>query len=165
MIASQITNLRQRLTPRPPAESTQNPAPAPLRQSIAVVTSTPREFFSQNHIMAIAGSALMSVSLLLHLNPSFGLLVGLHVSPPMFVVLFVIGGAMAIYGISRREGLPLLGTNQARTTSMSFLGVHQLEQCLKFCFRFGPSRSRVPASTVEHSHNAAVVSVRPIKLA
>lgn len=174
LIASQITRLRQRLAPRPPAEPNQNPAPitvtqpsAPVRHSATVLTSPSpsRSRFSQNQTLVIAGSTLMGISLLLHLNPSFGLFIGLHLSPPLFVLSFVLGGAMAIYGISRKESAPLLDTDQVRTTSMSFLGGHQIEQCLKFCFRFGRSSSRVPAATVEHSNIAPIPSVQSIELA
>lgn len=163
LIASQITALRRDLASRMPAESNQNSnpttmsqplAPAPLLKSFAIVTpAPPQSCLSQNCGLLITGSTLMSASLLLQLNPSFGLLIGLHLSPPLFVLVFVIGGAMAIYGISRKESGPSLIIDPVRTSSMLCLGGQQVEQYLKFCFRFG--RSRSPDLTVAESPSNA----------
>lgn len=100
----QINKLQERLDDLSP------PPPAPLvtqshQQSDAHLSIIPNlpHLMSSNTVLIIVGSSLVGTSVLLNLSPQFALLLGIHLSPAMFVILVVAGASMAIYGLSRKD--------------------------------------------------------------
>ncbi len=158
LIAAQIAILEQRLN-EVSQEShigAQHNQKGPLVLKInqppsrPIVPASPY-FLSRNKTIAAAGFGLMGSSLLLHLSPTFALMVGIHLSPAMFVVLVVAGACMAGYGLSRKE--PPRANTGTPVLQSPFYG-RQIEQFLKFCFSFGRSGNRVALDSSSTNQSA-----------
>ncbi|MBP6918470.1 MAG: hypothetical protein KBB94_06110 [Legionellaceae bacterium] len=161
LIAAQITIVEQRMKDitRPISQEShigaQHNQEGPLVLEINQPPSRPivhasPYFLSLNKTIAAAGCGLMGGSLLLHLNPTFALMVGIHLSPAMFVVLVVAGACMAGYGLSRKE--PPRANTGTPVLQSPFYG-RQIEQFLKFCFSFGRSGNRVALDSLPASQS------------
>lgn len=104
---AQLTNLLP-LPPAPPIDhnipqAVMTPPFPPISQgSIFPNPAT----LSTNTLLILAGSGLVSTCVLLNLSPKFAMLLGIHLSPPMFVLLVVIGAGMVAYGLSQKEPDP-----------------------------------------------------------
>jgi hypothetical protein len=140
LIDLQITSLQQRIVA---ATNPVTEQPAGALSPILDEDGQPKPqsspyCLSRNKTIAVVGFGIIGISLLLHLNSSFALLVGIHLSPAMFVVLVVAGACMAGYGISRKEqpNAPPAIRPAAASWQPPFYG-QQIEQILKFCFKFG----------------------------
>ena len=161
LIAAQIAIVEQRLKDitRPisqeshiRAQHQEGPLVLEISQppSRPIVPASPY-FLSRNKTIAAAGFGLLGGSLLLQLNPTFALMVGIHLSPAMFVVLVVTGACMAGYGLSRKEPPP---ANTGTTVLQPPFYGRQIEQFLNFCFSFGRSGNRVPLYSSSASQSA-----------
>ena len=162
LIAAQIAFVKQRLEDITRPISQESPIRAQHNQagplvleisqppSPPIVPASPY-CLSRNKTIATAGCGLMGGSLLLHLNPTFALMVGIHLSPAMFVVLVVTGACMAGYGLSRKESPP---ANTGTPVLQSPFYGRQIEQFLQFCFSFGRSGNRVALDSSSASQSA-----------
>ncbi|MGV3739770.1 MAG: hypothetical protein ACO1N3_00550 [Gammaproteobacteria bacterium] len=101
----QINKLQDRLEnllPPPPNLPETQPHQQSQEPPFPVIPNSPHPM-SLNGALAIVGSSLVGACVLLNLSPQFALLLGIHLSPAMFVILVLAGSSMAIYGISRKD--------------------------------------------------------------
>lgn len=109
--------------------------------SISAVEPPPTQTMSSNTILAIAGAGLVSASILLNLCPKFALLLGIHLSPTMFVIFVVAGASMAIYGLSHKdpENSPPSDGHNSPTQDSLFFSLQYLKSCFGFWSREEPA--------------------------
>lgn len=148
LISEQITILEQRLVPATPHQAglahcdAHNHPPSHGTQSQEIIVHASWQLLTRHKMIAGSGAGLMGTSLFLHLAPSFALSVGIHLSPAMFVVLFVVGSCLFGYGISRKEQptTPPLTNSNTSNGYASLYGV-QIEKFLRFFFIFRQQES------------------------
>ena len=108
---------------QPPSSNRAEDIPQASGVAAAITTQppTPSVFFglSANTWMILIGSSLVTTSVLLNLSPKFAMLLGVYLSPFMFVLLVVIGAAMTIYGASQRDPESLPPPNSQRPSCFS----------------------------------------------
>jgi hypothetical protein len=159
LISEQITILEQRLVPATPHQAglthsdVRNHQPSHGTQSQEIIVHASWQLLTRHKMIAGSGAGLMGTSLLLHLAPSFALIVGIHLSPAMFVVLFVLGACLFGYGISRKEQPTTPPPTNSNTSNgyASLYGV-QIEKFLKFFFNFRQQEGAATHSPVSSAN-------------
>jgi hypothetical protein len=100
-----------------------------------------------HNLLALVGLGLISINVVLNLNPKFALLLGIHLSPAMFVVLVAVGACMVGYGVSRKEP-------DADNSRINYY--------LRCCFRFGQSSSNTPNTEPATQPNSSRINNPPL---
>lgn len=159
LISEQITILEQYLVHATPHQAglthsdVCNHQPSHGTQSQGSIVQASWQLLTRHKLIAGSGAGLMSTSLLLHLAPSFALIVGIHLSPAMFVVLFVVGACLFGYGISRKEQpTPPPPTNSNTSNGYASLYGVQIEKFLKFLFNFRQQESAATHSPLSSAN-------------